>query len=57
MAVFKAEGPGTKVEWSTDGSTYTEIPDVRKWSLSVEPEAKEYASSSTNGKKRCSTFL
>lgn len=43
---------GGKADWSPDGVTYTNIPEVTHWDLSVEPEAKEYASSSTGGAKR-----
>ena len=44
---------GAKVDVSTDGgATYVNIPEVRKWTLKVTKNAKEYASSSTGGGKR-----
>ena len=49
MAVYKATGG--KADWSDTGSGYTNIPQVRTWTLTINPESKEYASSSTNGAK------
>jgi hypothetical protein len=43
---------GGKADWSLDNITFTNVPEVTHWDLSVEPEAKEYASSSTGGAKR-----
>jgi len=50
--VRQAASSGSKAEWSTDGTTYTEIPDVRVWGLNPATEAKEYRSSSTGGRKK-----
>jgi hypothetical protein len=43
---------GGKADWSTDGSTYVNIPEVRRWALNIGGEKKTYASSSTGGGKR-----
>lgn len=43
---------GGKADWSTDGVTYANIPEVRKWTMTITRNAKEYASSSTGGGKR-----
>jgi hypothetical protein len=43
---------GGKAQWSTDGVTYVDIPEVRKWTLNIGGDKKQYASSSTGGGKR-----
>lgn len=57
MAVRTATGG--KADWAPEtapGSgipgSYTNIPEVRKWTLAPSIEAKEYASSSTAGAKK-----
>lgn len=50
--VYTAEGPGAGAEWSTNGTTWTEIPHVRKWEANVKEPSKGYRSSSTGGKMR-----
>lgn len=54
MAVRTATGG--KADWAPDASgspgSYTNIPEVRKWTLKPTIEAKQYASSSTNGAKK-----
>jgi hypothetical protein len=49
MAIYKATGG--KADVSPSGSGYTNIPNVRTWTLTINPDSKEYASSSTNGAK------
>jgi hypothetical protein len=49
MAIYKATGG--KADVSPTGSGYTNIPNVRVWNLTINPDSKEYASSSTNGAK------
>jgi hypothetical protein len=43
---------GGKADWSADGTTYVNIPEVRKWTLNIGGDKKQYASSSTGGGKR-----
>lgn len=43
---------GGKADWSTDGVTYVNIPEVRRWTLNKGGEKKTYASSSTSGGRR-----
>jgi hypothetical protein len=54
MAVRKATGG--KVDWAPDvdgvAGSYTNIPEVRKWTLAPTTAAKEYASSSTSGARK-----
>jgi hypothetical protein len=51
MSVFDASG--AKADWNNgSGTSYTNIPELRKWDLRVSKESKQYASSSTAGGKR-----
>ena len=50
MAVHTATGG--KADWSADGTTYVNVPEVRVWELNIGGDTKEYASSSTGGGKR-----
>jgi hypothetical protein len=50
MAVRTAKGG--KADWSVDGVTYSNVPEVRTFDLNPATEAKEYASSSTAGAKK-----
>lgn len=50
MAVRTATGG--KADWSTDNTVFDNIPEVRKWTTKPKADAKEYASSSTAGKKK-----
>lgn len=51
MSVHTATGG--KAAWDPAGGTnFVEIPELRKWTLRVTNNAKEYASSSTAGGKR-----
>lgn len=44
---------GGKADWAPgSGTVYTNIPELRAWSLRVRNESKQYASSSTNGGKQ-----
>jgi hypothetical protein len=44
---------GGKADWALGGGTnFVNIPEVRKWTLTISNEAKTYASSSTAGGKR-----
>lgn len=44
---------GGKADYAAgSGTTYTNIPEIRKWNLSINPESKTYASSSTAGAKK-----
>lgn len=44
---------GAKADWALGASTnYVNIPEVRKWTLRVTNDSKEYASSSTAGGKQ-----
>lgn len=47
------DAKGSKADVSdTLAGTYTNIPEVREWSLNTSNDTKEYASSSTAGQKR-----
>jgi hypothetical protein len=43
---------GGKAQWSANGTAWTDIPEVRRWTLRITSDSKQYASSSTNGGKR-----
>ena len=50
MSVHTATGGSA--DWASgSGTTYTNIPEIRKWTLTVRNNSKEYASSSTAGGK------
>lgn len=41
-----------KVDWSLNGSSWTNIPDVRQWTFDDKTEPKVYADSSTAGARK-----
>lgn len=44
---------GAKADWALGtGTVYVNIPEIRKWDLTVSNATKEYASSSTAGAKQ-----